>query len=42
MNEGLIAEKNQSWLSKLLNIVKSEYWFYISIQLECGFLGLYQ
>jgi cell division protein FtsA len=25
MNEGLIAEKNQSWLSKLLNIVKSEY-----------------
>ena len=41
MNEGLIAEKNQSWLSKLLNIVKSEYWFYISIPLECVFLGFY-
>ena len=41
MNEGLIAEKNQSWLSKLLNIVKSEYWFYISIPLECFFLGFY-
>jgi hypothetical protein len=27
MNDELIAEKNQGWLSKLLKIVKSEYWF---------------
>ena len=41
-NEDLIAEQNQSWVSKLLKIVKSEYWFYKSITLECVFLGLYQ
>ena len=41
-NDDLIAEQNQSWLSKLLKIVKSEYWFYISIPLECAFLGLHQ
>jgi hypothetical protein len=27
MNDELISEQNQSWLSKLLKIVKSEYWF---------------
>jgi hypothetical protein len=42
MNNDLIAEQSQSWISKLLKIVKSEYWFYISIHLECVFLGLYQ
>jgi hypothetical protein len=26
MNDGLIAEQGQSWLTKLLKIVKSEYW----------------
>jgi hypothetical protein len=26
MSDGLIAEQGQSWLSKLLKIVKSEYW----------------
>jgi hypothetical protein len=27
MNDELISEQNQSWLSKLIKIVKSEYWF---------------
>jgi hypothetical protein len=27
MSDELISEQNQSWLSKLLKIVKSEYWF---------------
>jgi hypothetical protein len=26
MSDGLIAEQGQSWLTKLLKIVKSEYW----------------
>jgi hypothetical protein len=38
MNDDLIAEHSQSWISKLLKIVKSEYWFYISIQLKCASL----
>jgi hypothetical protein len=37
----MLAEQNQSFFSKLLKIVKSEYWYSISIELECIFLGFY-
>jgi hypothetical protein len=42
MTSDLVAENNQTLWSKLLKIVKSEYWFYNLIQLECHFLGFYQ
>ena len=41
MNEEMLSEQNQGFFSKLLRIVKSEYWLYPSIDLEFSFLGFY-
>jgi len=41
MNEEMLSEQNQGFLSKLLRVVKSEYWLYPSIDLEFAFLGFY-
>jgi hypothetical protein len=37
----MLAEQNQGFFSKLLKIVRSEYWYSILIELECLFLGFY-
>jgi len=42
LNHQMLSEQNQGFFSKLLRIVKSEYWLKKLIQLECIFLGFYQ
>jgi hypothetical protein len=37
----MLFEQNQGFFSKLMRIVKSEYWLKNLIQLECTFLGFY-
>ena len=41
LNHQMLSEQNQGFFSKLLRIVKSEYWLKKLIQLECIFLGFY-
>ena len=41
MNEEMLSEQNQGFFSKLLRIVKSEYWLYPPIDLESPLLGFY-
>jgi hypothetical protein len=37
----MLSEQSQGILSKLLRIIKSEYWLKKLIQLECLLLGFY-
>jgi hypothetical protein len=41
MNEEMLSEQNQGFFSKLLRIVKSEYWLYPPIDLESPLFGFY-
>ena len=41
LNHEMLFEQNQGFFTKLMRIVKSEYWLKNLIQLECTILGFY-